>query len=142
MLIILLDIFISVRLRKQAVAQPTQVWQNDANNGQRQKNLHKQMFIMILTSICIFFITNLPLAIGKIVLPRDVQGISSAGRLTTIWTILGWFQSLSYAVREYVIRSKWMFVNCVDQLLHALSELELVSEGIQTSSEVLGSSKA
>ena len=142
MLIILLDIFISVRLRKRAVAQPTQVWQNDANNGQRQKNLHKQMFILMFASICIFFITNLPFAIGKIVLPRDSQVVTSAARLTTIWTILGWFQSLNYAVRECVIRWSSIFVNFIGQLLHALPQLDSVSQRIQTANKSLDSCPA
>ena len=106
MLVILLDIFISVRLRRRAVAQPVQVWTNDANNSQRQKNVQKQMFILMLASIGIFLVTNLPFAIGKIILPRDTQVLASAARLTTIWTILGWVQSLNYAVSECLMRRK------------------------------------
>jgi uncharacterized membrane protein len=104
MLIILLDIFICVRLRKRAVAQATQAWQNDANNGQRQKNVQKQMFILMFASVCIFLITNLPYAISRIILPRESGASTSLGRLTTIWTILSWFQSLNYAVRSSVRR--------------------------------------
>lgn len=139
MLIILLDIFISVRLRKRAVAQPTQVWQNDANNGQRQKNHHRQMFILMFASICIFFITNLPFAIGKIVLPRDSELVASAARLTTIWTILGWFQSLNYAVGGCLIRWRSICINFIGQLLHALPELDSVSQRIQATNQILDS---
>ena len=97
MLIILLDIVIAIRTRKRAITQPNPAATEDGGN-KRQKNLQNQMFILMLASIGIFFVTNLPLGIGKIILPRDTQVISSAGRLTTIWTILGWVQSFNSAV--------------------------------------------
>lgn len=78
-----MDIFINVRIRKRAVIQPIQF----------------QMFILMLTSTCIFLITTLPLAIYKITSPRETNFGMSALKITTIWTALGWFQSLNYAVR-------------------------------------------
>ena len=96
MLIIVIDIFITLRLRKRIVTHASQ----DENVNRRNKNLQTQMFILMFASIVIFLLTNLPYAIGKILLPRDTQVVSSAARLTTIWTILGWIQSLNYAVNQ------------------------------------------
>ena len=106
MLVILLDIVISVRLRKRAVAQSVQTWTNDTNNGQRQKNVQKQMFILMLASIGIFLITSLPQGVGKLTLPSDEQLSASVTRIITTWTILGWVQSLNYAVSECGMRGK------------------------------------
>jgi hypothetical protein len=90
MLIILIDISIHVRIRKRVVVQPSQ-------KNIHQKNVQKQMLILMFASICIFLITNLPLSIYKIISPRgDVLSVVSLR--TTIWTGLGWFQSLNYAV--------------------------------------------
>ena len=97
MLSILIDIFISVRIRKRALIQPNQAGHGDQNNN-RQANLQKQMFILMFASICIFLITNLPLAIAKIILPQNVNIITLASQLTSIWTGLQWFQSLNFAV--------------------------------------------
>ena len=57
MSVILIDIFINVRIRKRAVVQPRQSGANDPNI-ERQKALQKQMFILMLASICIFLITS------------------------------------------------------------------------------------
>ena len=94
MLIILLDIFIHVRIRKRAVIRPRQ-----GNN--HQGNIQKQMFILMLASITIFFITNLPLGIYKIISPRG-EVFSEAALRTTIYTGLGWFQSLNNAVNHFI----------------------------------------
>jgi hypothetical protein len=98
MLTILIDMIISIRLRKRALVQPTQAWQNN-QNIRRQKTLQKQMFILMFASICIFLITSLPLAIYKITSPRQADILNSIYQILTIWTALAWFQSLNYAVR-------------------------------------------
>jgi len=90
MLIILIDISIHVRIRKRVVVQPSQ-------RNIHQKNVQKQMLILMFASICIFLITNLPLSIYKIISPRE-DVLSVVSLRTTIWTGLGWFQSLNYAV--------------------------------------------
>jgi hypothetical protein len=97
MLIFLIDIIINIRVRKRAVVQSTQAWQND-QNAKRQKTLQKQMFILMFASICIFLITGLPLAIYKITSPRQANVFAVVYQILTVWTILTWFQSLNYAV--------------------------------------------
>jgi cytochrome b subunit of formate dehydrogenase len=97
MLIILIDIFINVRIRKRAVVQPNQACQQD-QNMRRQNTLQKQMFILMLASICIFLITTLPMAIYKITSPRQADILTSIFQIITIWVGLLWFQSLNYAV--------------------------------------------
>lgn len=94
MLIILLDIFINIRLRKRAVVHPGQV-------NQQQSAVQKQMFILMLTSIAVFLVTNLPIGIYKIVSPRG-NVFNEALTRTTIYTALVWFQSLNYAVSRSV----------------------------------------
>ena len=90
MLIILLDIFISIRLRKRAVVHPSQV-------NQHQSAVQKQMFILMLASIAVFLVTNLPIGIYKITAPRG-NVYNEALLRTSIYTALVWFQSLNYAV--------------------------------------------
>ena len=91
MLIILLDIFITIRIRKRAVVQPIQT-----NN--QQGNVQKQMFILMLASIGVFLITNLPVGISKAILSRGPDVRAEAVTRTIIVTVFGWLQSLNYAV--------------------------------------------
>jgi hypothetical protein len=102
MSIILIDIFISIRTRKRAVIQPTQVL-GENRSAHQQGHLQKQMFILMFASICIFLITNLPVALGKIILPRNTDVVGASSELTSIWTGLQWFQSLNYAVKIFMI---------------------------------------
>ena len=90
MLIILLDIFIHIRLRKRALVHPGQV-------NHQQRDVQKQMFILILASIGLFLLTNLPIGIYKIISPRG-NVFSEALTRTSIYTGLIWFQSLNYVV--------------------------------------------
>jgi len=95
MLMILIDIFISVRIRKRTVIRPIQARRVDMN---RQKILQRQMFILMFASICIFLITSLPVGIYKIQSPRQANIFNIVYEIITIWTGLGWLQSLFYAV--------------------------------------------
>jgi len=97
MLVILIDIFISVRIRKQAVIQPIQL-RRDLLNMKRQKTFQKQMFILMFTSICIFLITSLPLGIYKITTPRQADLLVDVYQVIIVWTAVEWFQTLFYAV--------------------------------------------
>lgn len=97
MLFVLIDIFISVRIRKRAVIQPTQFQYGD-NRANQQRHLQLQMFILMLTSAASFLITTFPLAMYKITSPRETDFKSSVLTITSVWTGLGWFQSLNYAV--------------------------------------------
>ena len=101
MSLILIDIFINVRVRKRALAQTTTAWVDGAN-ARGQKNFQNQMLILMVASVGIFLITTLPFAIGKILLPKQGDFVADAVRLSIIWTELGWFQSLNYAVRNSI----------------------------------------
>ncbi|CAF4266918.1 unnamed protein product, partial [Adineta steineri] len=91
----------SVRIRKRTVIQPTQTLREN-NKANQQRNIQLQMFILTLTSIGIFLITTLPISVYKITSPRDTQIIISLFEIITVWTGLGWFQSLNYAVNFYI----------------------------------------
>jgi hypothetical protein len=97
MMSILIDIFISVRLRKRAVIHPTHNQKVD-KKAQHQKNLQLQMFILMLSSICIFLTTNLPIGMYKITAVRQSDLSLALIKVATIWTGLGWFQTLNFAV--------------------------------------------
>ncbi|CAF3944781.1 unnamed protein product [Rotaria sordida] len=101
MLTILIDIFIIVRARKQAVIQPVQFACNNRNIKQ-QNTLQKHIFILMFGSICIFLITSLPLAIYKILSPRQAFVSFNVFQIISIWAYLKWFQSLFYAVSFYI----------------------------------------
>lgn len=103
MLLILIDIFISVRIRKRTVIHPQTQPENP--NVKRQKTLQRQMFILMFASICIFLITSLPVAIYKITSPRQANALKIIFEVFTIWTALGWVQSLNYAVKYFVFFS-------------------------------------
>jgi hypothetical protein len=98
MIFFLIDIIINIRSRKRAVTQAFTV-SHEGNKSQHQKNLQTQMFVLMTTSIAIFFITTLPLAICKIKAPRTSSiTVSYALGVANLWIGLGWFQSLNYAV--------------------------------------------
>jgi len=113
MLLILTDIFISVRIRKRAVIQPSQLQGGD-NRAKQQRNLQLQMFILMLTSASIFLITTLPLGIYKITTPRAINLSSSIFQIISVWTILVWFQSLNYAVIISLLHNFYFFSLSVD----------------------------
>ena len=102
MVVILIDIFICVRIRKRAVIQPAQNQQGDSA-GSHQRNLQLQMFILMLASIGIFLLTTLPVALYKITAARE-QNVTyePLKRVSSIWTALGWFQTLNYAVSRRI----------------------------------------
>jgi hypothetical protein len=124
-----MDIFISVRIRKRAVIQPTQFQLRD-NRGNQQKHLQLQMFILMLTSTSIFLITTLPLGIYKIASPRAANFATSVLTVTTVWTGLGWFQSLNYAVSIFVLHDFHFFSFSLDKLLQSLSYFNIISQRI------------
>ncbi|CAF2626378.1 unnamed protein product [Rotaria sp. Silwood2] len=100
MFTILIDISISIRVRKRMIIQPIHISRED-NNMKRQQDLQKQMFILMFASICIFLITSLPLAIYKIISVRQENLSLAVFHMVIILTALTWFQSLFYAVNFY-----------------------------------------
>ena len=97
MVMCLVDIFINVRIRKRAVLHSIHTL-HGGNRSPHQKNLQTQMFILMTTSICLFLMTTLPLAIYKITSPRQKDVSTSILTIVTVWADLGWLQSLNYAV--------------------------------------------
>jgi uncharacterized paraquat-inducible protein A len=94
---LLIDIFIIVRVRKRTVTHSVNVF-HGKNKVSHHRNLQRQMFILMTTSIFIFLITTLPIAIYKITAARQ-QDISTAIlTIVSVWVGLGWLQSLNYAV--------------------------------------------
>lgn len=99
MAIAVIDILITIRTRKNTIAQQNQTWELDKNT-QRKKLLQKQMFILMVGSVCIFLTTTLPVGIYKIISPQNPNLGQAVLSIVTIWTGLGWFQSLLYAVSK------------------------------------------
>jgi hypothetical protein len=133
MFIILIDIFISIRIRKRAVIQPTQILGENKNTN-RQGNLQNQMFILMFASIFIFLITNLPVAIYKsTAVPSASANLGLAAyQISTVWTALAWFQSLNYAVTIFIdlIITQRLLILFLDKLLHSLFKFNIVSQRI------------
>jgi hypothetical protein len=129
MLFILIDIFIIIRIRKRTVIHPTQFQHGDARTN-HQKNLQLQMLILMLTSTIIFLITTLPLGIYKITSPREANLTASLLKITSIWTGLGWFQSLNYAVSICMMHIIYLFSLFVAKLLQSLSYVKIISTRI------------
>jgi hypothetical protein len=98
----LIDIIISIRIRKRAVGQTTQNTQG-SNQTSYQKNLQRQMFILMTASICIFLITTLPVAIYKIKSPRQSDISTTYLTIVSVWSGLLWLQSLNYAVSIFFL---------------------------------------
>jgi len=89
---LVIDIFISIRIRKQAINR------NPDGSIKRDGNFQKQMLFLMLASICVFLITTLPLAIYRIISPRQTLIIESIVNAVNNLTILTWLQSLNYSV--------------------------------------------
>ena len=126
MFVSVVDVFIVVRLRRRTVIAPTTAWRE---NPSRQKIVQKQMFRLTLISVLIFFITNLPVGIGKIVFPQNQDLLGIAVRISAIWTGLGWFQSLNFAVSRPEFCSRQKFVPS-DQFLRLLSLVDFVPQRV------------
>jgi hypothetical protein len=110
MLLIFTDIFINVRIRKRALIQPIQLPQG-INRANQQRNLQLQMFILMLASTGIFLITTFPISIFKIITPRQVSAttITSFFDLMNIWAGLQWFQTLNFAVNNFLLHDLYFF---------------------------------
>ena len=97
MSIFLIDILISIRIRKRAVIHGNQNSQG-SHQTNHQKHLQMQLFILMTASICIFLITTLPVAIYKITSPRQSDISTTILTIVSVWSGLLWLQSLNYAV--------------------------------------------
>jgi ABC-type multidrug transport system fused ATPase/permease subunit len=135
MLLILIDIFIQVRIHKRNLIQPAPLPRVD-NRTNHQKNIQLQMFILMLSSISIFLMTTLPLAIYKITSVRDSNFLVSIPQVTSIWTGLGWFQSLNYAVSIVSNQDLHIFRLFVGEFLQSLSYFNIISKRIKRTNEL------
>jgi ABC-type multidrug transport system permease subunit len=95
---------INIRFRKRALGQHMQPPRQVA----RSDGLQKQLFIMMFSSIIIFLITTLPLAIYRIVFPKQVlyMTIDEYGLVMSISAGLTWFWGFNYAVSILVKNKK------------------------------------
>lgn len=138
MIIILVDIFIILRVRKRAVIQPN-VGTGHSQKSQQQRHLQLQMFVLMIASIAIFLITTLPIAIYRITSPRERNVSNSIVRIISVWVGLGWFQSLNYAVRLDVlfeIPFDMTFIWFLGQFLRSLPLVKPISSRIHSPNSV------
>ena len=101
MLLILLDMIISINLRKRAVIQvQNQIIRHDGR-------FQRQLFFLMLSSIIIFLITTLPLSIYHIVFPKQIiyMTVAEYGLVMSISAGLTWFWGFNYAVRYFLFSS-------------------------------------
>ncbi|CAF2460756.1 unnamed protein product [Rotaria sp. Silwood2] len=101
MLLILLDMFINIRLRKRALSQQI-IFQNQTIN--RNRRFQKELFLLMLSSIIIFLTTTLPIAIYHIVFPKQVltMKVEEYGLVMSISAGLTFFWSFNYAMNFYI----------------------------------------
>ena len=99
MFFIVIDILVSVHVRKQAFVRPVNAFAV-GRNAQHRRAVNRQMLILTIGSVCFFFVTALPLGIYKIISPRDSNLINNYLSIISIWTGLGWLQSLFHAVSQ------------------------------------------
>lgn len=99
MLLALIGIMVKLYWSKRILLQPAQAGANNANQN-RQKHLQKHMLILMLASVCIFFVTNLPLTISKITASKVKNVTASFMDVTSTWAIFSWIQSLNHAVSK------------------------------------------
>ncbi len=113
MVLLLIDIIISVHIRKRALIHP--IYNSHGQNIlHHQQHLQIQMFILMITSIFIFLITTLPVAIYKIISPRQDNISTEIFTIVSIWAGLEWLQSLNYAVNISLLHDFYLFSLFID----------------------------
>ncbi|CAF0805501.1 unnamed protein product [Rotaria sordida] len=101
MLLVLLDMFINIRVRKRALSQQIQ-FQNQTIN--RNRFFQKELFLLMLSSIIIFLTTTLPIATFRIIFPKQVltMKVEEYGSVMSISAGLTCFWSFNYAINFYI----------------------------------------
>jgi hypothetical protein len=113
MVLILIDIIISVHIRKRALIHP--LYNSHGQNIiHHQKHVQIQMFILMTTSVFLFLITTLPVAIYKIISPRQNNITTEIFAIVSIWSGLAWFQSLNYGVNIFLLHDLDFFSLSID----------------------------
>lgn len=101
MVIFAVDIFIIVRSRKRAVAAVSGTQQSDVNS-QRRNYVQKQMLLHMLSTIAVFLLTTLPLAIVHMIGPQLPLSYEIWMNVFYTFAATTWSQSLCYAVSFYL----------------------------------------
>lgn len=94
MLTLVIDMFMRIRAQKRAI----QTISTTSTAHQRDKRLHNQMLLLMLSSIGLFLVTTLPLTIDQLVSVRIVRDIPGIENLLLVMTILAWIQNNNAAV--------------------------------------------
>ena len=94
------------------------------------------MFILTTTSICVFLLTTLPVAIYRITSPRQKNISTEFLTIITIWASLTWLQSLNYAVRIHLSLCYFQYFLFTVEFLQSLSDIKLISQRIQTTNNI------
>ena len=102
MIIMAINMFFKIRAQKKAVASQHPSTNADRSVG-RDNRVQNQMFILMLSSICIFLITTLPLTIDHIVSSYTITDISSLEKMIKSMTIITWIQTLNCAVSFFLV---------------------------------------
>jgi hypothetical protein len=70
------------------------------NQGRRRSFVDRQMLIIMLTSIFLFFSTQIPLSLFNILLSPVLQALLSMTQAFDLTAILNFVASINYAVRK------------------------------------------
>ncbi len=99
MLFILVDMSISINIRKHALHRQMNLQSQTVRNDRR---FQRQLFFLMISSIIIFLITTLPLAIYRIVFPNQIINMTQNqyGLVMGISAGLTWFWGFNYCVRN------------------------------------------
>lgn len=102
MIIMAIHMIFKIRAQKRAIA-PQHPSANADRSVGRDNRIQNQMFILMLSSICIFLITTLPLTIDHIVSSYTITSIAGLEQMIGRTTILTWIQTLNCAVSFFLV---------------------------------------
>jgi hypothetical protein len=82
------------------------------NQGRRRSFVDRQMLIIMLTSIFLFFSTQIPLSLFNILLSPVLQAQLSMTQAFDLTAILNFVASINYAVRKL----SYLFISEIDEI--------------------------
>jgi hypothetical protein len=82
------------------------------NQGRRRSFVDRQMLIIMLTSIFLFFSTQIPLSLFNILLSPVLQALLSMTQAFDLTAILNFVASINYAVRKL----SYLFLSEIDEI--------------------------
>jgi hypothetical protein len=82
------------------------------NQGRRRSFVDRQMLIIMLTSIFLFFSTQIPLSLFNILLSPVLQAQLSITQAFNLTAILNFVASINYAVRKL----SYLFLLAIDKV--------------------------